>query len=193
MCPARRTSRCSRPAWNTSPPDSRSTHVTAEGPRFRDFPERGPSAVFVCLCFVCLCFVNRVTGRQSGFRNRSQRAETRLLHLCTDFASPNKPGGLYMAPRTRYAKHKPCNYNAHTRGITDSVPYISHLAKSQPPNLPYISEIAAQIPVSRIQFHASAIFPTCLMPTPGYSQRREVRRPLWFEAVSSRGATTRFP
>ena len=61
-----------------------------------------------------------------------------------DSGSCEMLSGLYMAAKSRYREYGARNRNARTRDIRVSVPYISHLAKHGPPNLPYISEIAPQ-------------------------------------------------
>lgn len=50
--------------------------------------------------------------------------------------------GLYMAPKLEYPEYGRCNSAPHTRDITIWVPYISHLAFSNCPNLPYVSQVA---------------------------------------------------
>ena len=59
-----------------------------------------------------------------------------------DFGGRNEPSGLYMAPILGYRRYARWNSNAHTRDIAVYVPYISHLAESHGPNLPYISQVA---------------------------------------------------
>ena len=79
------------------------------------------------------------------FRLSSHPGFTRppLLGLrMADSGSCEMLGGLYMAAKSRYREYGARNRNARTRDIRVSVPYISHLAKHGPPNLPYISEIA---------------------------------------------------
>ena len=81
------------------------------------------------------------------------------------------PSGLYMAPKSRYREYGARNRNACTCDIRVSVPYISHLAKHGPPNLPYISEIALNnvpfapgtVPTTAPQ-RPAILFPTCSPP-----------------------------
>ena len=75
-------------------------------------------------------------------RKRGQPAREQLLGLYM----ANLVGGkilsdLYMAPKTRYAEYEQRNSNVCTWDIRETVPYISHLVQSEPPNLPCISEL----------------------------------------------------
>ena len=66
-----------------------------------------------------------------------------LLRLCmADLVVRKLLGGLYMAPDRRNREYGRCDPKPHTRHIPVSVPYISHLAAEESPNLPYISEIS---------------------------------------------------
>ena len=51
-------------------------------------------------------------------------------------------GGLYMAPDRRNREYGRCDSKPRTRYIPVLVPYISHVAAEESPNLPYISEIS---------------------------------------------------
>ena len=98
--------------------------------------------------------------RGIGFAGRSDRISGLVGTACRGhsglFPHPKTPlglymadsdhviplGGLYMARKRRYRGYARWNSNAHTCDIRESVPYISHLVRYRPRNLPYISEIA---------------------------------------------------
>ena len=103
-----------------------------------------------------------------------------------DSGSCEMLSGLYMAAKSRYREYGARNRNARTRDIRVSVPYISHLAKHGPPNLPYISEIAPpttphslpallqQPPRSALQSYSRSVPPR---PTPSIPQDPAPRIP----------------
>ena len=56
--------------------------------------------------------------------------------------------GLYMAPKPEYCEYGRCNSASHTCDIAIWVPYISHLAFPNCPNLPYVSQVVWCVGVS---------------------------------------------
>lgn len=83
--------------------------------------------------------------RGIGFAGRSDRISGLVGAACRGhsglFPHPKTPLGLYMADSDHVIPLSGL-YMAHTRDIRESVPYISHLVRYGPRNLPYISEIA---------------------------------------------------
>ena len=74
--------------------------------------------------------------------NEEEPAREQLLGLyMANLAGGKILSDLYMAPKARYAEYEQRNSNVCTWDIRETVPYISHLVQSEPPNLPCISEL----------------------------------------------------